>query len=135
MEGNSVLGLYRKVAYVEQLHVLHHSCNIHEKDLLHAGYKKTFEKLYFYMVLKWIFSFRLCIKASQGVAVSPLSAIRKPQVISAPSKPIIANGFLRRLQVRGVCYYLASSPSPVFLSCGGEKQGQVYTGRVLARMR
>ena len=43
MEDTSVLGQYRRVAYVEEFYSIVH--DIHERDLLHAGYKKTFEKV------------------------------------------------------------------------------------------
>ena len=43
MEDTSVLGQYRRVAYVEEFYSIVH--DIHERGLLHAGYKKTFEKV------------------------------------------------------------------------------------------
>jgi len=43
VEDTSVLGQYRRVAYVEEFYSIVH--DIHERDLLHAGYKKTFEKV------------------------------------------------------------------------------------------
>ena len=43
MEDNSVLGQYRRVAYVDEFYSIIH--DVHEKDLLHAGYKKTFDKV------------------------------------------------------------------------------------------
>lgn len=43
VEDNSILGQYRKVVYVEDFFKTIQ--DVHEKELLHAGYKKTFEKI------------------------------------------------------------------------------------------
>lgn len=43
VEDNSVLGQYRRIAYVEEFYQI--IGDVHEKDLLHAGYKKTFDKV------------------------------------------------------------------------------------------
>ena len=43
VEDNSVLGQYRRIAYVEEFYQIIR--DVHDKDLLHAGYKKTFDKV------------------------------------------------------------------------------------------
>ena len=43
VDDNSVLGKYQRVVYVEEFHEVLH--NVHERDLLHAGYKKIYEKV------------------------------------------------------------------------------------------
>lgn len=42
VEDNSILGQYRRIAYVEEFYQIIHDA--HGKELLHAGYKKTLEK-------------------------------------------------------------------------------------------
>ena len=44
MEDNTAPDKYRRVAHVEEFYEIIRE--VHEKDLLHAGYKKTFEKVW-----------------------------------------------------------------------------------------
>ena len=43
LEDNTALEKYRRVTHAEEFYEI--ICEVHEKDLLHAGYKKTFEKV------------------------------------------------------------------------------------------
>jgi hypothetical protein len=43
LEDNTALGENRRVAFVEEFYGLIQE--VHEKELLHAGYKKTFNKV------------------------------------------------------------------------------------------
>ena len=49
MEDNSVLGQYHRVAYVNEFYSIIH--DVHEKDLLHAAYKMTFDKVSMHAIL------------------------------------------------------------------------------------
>ena len=43
MEDNTALDKYRRVAHVEEFYDIIR--DVHEKELLHGGYKKTFDKV------------------------------------------------------------------------------------------
>jgi hypothetical protein len=44
VEDNTALDKYSRVAHVEEFYETIR--NVHEKDVLHGGYKKTFEKVW-----------------------------------------------------------------------------------------
>ena len=43
VEDNSIMGKYKKVVFVEDMFDV--ITEVHEKELLHAGYRKTYEKV------------------------------------------------------------------------------------------
>ena len=91
--------------------------SMHEKDLLHAGYKKTF------CVMSSRISYCVCIACAQlqslyhgiprsvvekFVSLCPSCQLRKPQLSTAPLKLIIANGFLQTASTHNCLPYICT---------------------------
>ena len=88
---------------------------VHEKQLFHAGYKKTFHKACYSSIVTVIeilsvFLYKLIQVQSmycglpQSVVLEFVKActtcqLCRPQRVSAPLKPILALGFMSQLQV------------------------------------
>ena len=90
-EDTSLLGTCRKVVYVEDF--LNTLQEVHNKELLHAGCKKTYEKVQsmYHGIPRSV--------VEEFVRLCPTCQLRKPQQATAPLKPILASGFMSRLQV------------------------------------
>ena len=106
------MGKYRKVAFVEDFYST--IKEVHEKELLHAGYRKTYEKVanlnlfrtptdLIHLLPTQVMTIYYGILRSVVLKFTSMCTtcqLRQPQAVKAPLKPIIAHGFLSRLQVR-----------------------------------
>ena len=106
MEDNTALDKYRRVAHVEEFYEIIR--DVHEKDVLHGGYKKRYGVMSPMCLLLNMYSCAQLQSLYHGiprsvvekfVSLCPSCQIRKPQLSTPPLKPIIANGFFCRLQV------------------------------------
>jgi hypothetical protein len=77
------------VVFVEDFYTVVHE--VHEKELFHAGHHKTNEKIMsMYYGIPW----------SVVIKFTTMCRLWQPQQSQAPLKPIIAKGFMSRLQVK-----------------------------------
>ncbi|KAL5471109.1 hypothetical protein EMCRGX_G029188 [Ephydatia muelleri] len=82
---------YRRVAIVEELyHILK---QIHDKDCLHAGSRKTYAKV------QSLYSYIPRVVVEKYVSLCSTCSLRKPQHTKAPLRPIIADGLFSRIQI------------------------------------
>eukprot|EP00731_Ephydatia_muelleri_P011035 Em0005g1621a len=103
VEDNTALDKYRRVAHVEEFYDIIR--DVHEKELLHGGYKKTFDKVQSLVTeyeWEWLSSVAEFVsrdskkRGRKFVSLCPSCQLRKPQ-LSTPLKPIIANGFFLQI--------------------------------------
>eukprot|EP00731_Ephydatia_muelleri_P004943 Em0002g1119a len=91
LNDRTMMKAYRRVATVEEFYSILEQ--VHSKDCLHAGSKKTFAKvqsLYSHVPRSVVEHFiKLCETCS----------LRVPQKTKPPLRPIVANGFFSRVQI------------------------------------
>ena len=90
-----------------------------KKELLHGGYKKTFDKVQSLVTeyeWEWLSSVAEFVsrdskkRGRKFVSLCPSCQLRNPQLSTPPLKPIIANGFFCRLQVSRIVLTLCCNP-------------------------
>ena len=111
MEDNTALDKYRRVAHVEELYDIIR--DVHEKELLHGGYKKTFDKVqslvteYEWEWLSSVAEFVSRDSKKRGRTLCPSCQLRKPPAInSSSSKANYCKWIFLQVASNQICSYI-----------------------------
>ena len=113
MEDNTALDKYRRVAHVEEFYDIIR--DVHEKELLHGGYKKTFDKVQSLVTeyeWEWLSSVAELYHGiprsvvEKFVSLCPSCQLRKPPAINSSSKANYCKWIFLQVASKQNCSYI-----------------------------